>query len=68
MDTFFLILLSISEQVTIDHEPDDPAEKARVEAKGGKIAFHPLNGKGGCWRVNGDLAMTRSFGDPNGEI
>jgi protein phosphatase 1L len=53
------------EQVTIDHEPDLPAERERVEKKGGKVEFFPNNAGGGVWRVCGDLAMTRSFGDPN---
>ncbi len=53
------------DQVTIDHEPDLPAERERVEKKGGKIEFFPNNAGGGVWRVCGDLAMTRSFGDPN---
>ena len=53
------------EQVTADHDPDVEAEKKAVEARGGRVQFHPIKSRGGCWRVNGDLAMTRSFGDPN---
>ncbi len=53
------------EQLTTDHEPDLPAEREMVEKKGGKVEFHKNNIGGGVWRVCGDLAMTRSFGDPN---
>ena len=40
-----------------DHKPDLPAERARVEATGGQVVF------AGCWRVQGDLAVSRAFGD-----
>jgi hypothetical protein len=30
-----------------------------------KVEFHKSPAGGGVWRVNGDLAMSRSFGDPN---
>lgn len=43
---------------TEDHRPQDPAEKARVEAAGGRIT-----NDNGEIRVNDDLAMTRAFGD-----
>jgi protein phosphatase 1L len=42
---------------TVDHKPNDPAEKQRIEEAGGFIAHH------GCWRVDGRLALSRSFGD-----
>jgi len=42
---------------TVDHSPDTPQELARIEAAGGKVIWH------GCWRVNGSLAVSRSFGD-----
>ena len=44
----------VAVQLTEDHHPDVPSEKARVEAAGGWIAKN---------RVNGVLAVTRSFGD-----
>ncbi len=34
-------------QVTIDHKPNEPNEKARILAAGGSIIFY------GVWRVNG---------------
>lgn len=38
-------------------------EKEQIEKKGGKITPHPTPKGGVVWRVNSDLAMTRSFGD-----
>jgi len=40
-----------------DHKPNRPDERARVEAAGGHVIF------AGCWRVQGDLAVSRAFGD-----
>ncbi len=34
-------------QVTTDHKPNEPSEKARILAAGGSIIFY------GVWRVNG---------------
>lgn len=50
-------------QVTKDHDPEVPEEKEMVEKKGGVIASHAAPRGGVIWRVNSDLAMTRSFGD-----
>ena len=49
-------------RLSIDHKPDLPAEKERIETAGGKVVFS------GCWRVAHDqvplrLAVSRSFGD-----
>jgi serine/threonine protein phosphatase PrpC len=44
-------------QISEDHKPDRPDEKARIESHGGKIKYH------GVWRVNGNLALSRAFGD-----
>jgi len=44
-------------QVTTDHKPNEPTEKARILAAGGSIIFY------GVWRVNGMLATSRGFGD-----
>lgn len=44
----------VAVQLTVDHHPDVPSEKERVEAAGGWISKN---------RVNGVLAVTRSFGD-----
>jgi len=40
-----------------DHKPNRPDERARVEEAGGQVIF------AGCWRVQGDLAVSRAFGD-----
>uniref|UniRef100_A0A7C9EDS8 protein-serine/threonine phosphatase n=1 Tax=Opuntia streptacantha TaxID=393608 RepID=A0A7C9EDS8_OPUST len=45
------------EQITVDHEPEK--EKELVESKGGFVSQTP----GGVPRVDGQLAMTRAFGD-----
>jgi len=42
---------------TIDHKPDSPTERARVQAAGGSVS------KGRCPRVDGKLAVSRSLGD-----
>ena len=43
-------------QVTVDHKPSLPTEKQRIEATGGWVHKN---------RVNGLLAVSRSFGDIN---
>lgn len=46
--------------LTTDHKPDSPLERARIERNGGTVA----EGLGGASaRVNGDLAVSRAFGD-----
>eukprot|EP00521_Asterionellopsis_glacialis_P009221 CAMPEP_0195288292 /NCGR_PEP_ID=MMETSP0707-20130614/5015_1 /TAXON_ID=33640 /ORGANISM="Asterionellopsis glacialis, Strain CCMP134" /LENGTH=489 /DNA_ID=CAMNT_0040348143 /DNA_START=292 /DNA_END=1761 /DNA_ORIENTATION=+ len=56
--------------LTRDHKPNDPFEKARVEGLGGKVIWCGLvdsNGKpvenGGVYRINGNLALSRAIGD-----
>lgn len=44
--------------LTIDHKPDHPSERERIERTGGSVQFVQ-----GVARVNGDLAVSRSFGD-----
>ena len=48
---------NIAEQLTIDHKPNSPEEKKRIEQLGGKIEFD-----GSDWRVK-DLSLSRAFGD-----
>lgn len=43
--------------LTVDHKPDLPAERARVEALGGSVVFYDVP------RVQGLLSMSRSLGD-----
>ncbi|KAJ1627652.1 phosphatase 2C-like domain-containing protein [Pavlovales sp. CCMP2436] len=43
--------------LSCDHKPNRPDEKARVCAAGGWVVHQ------GCWRVAGDLAVSRAFGD-----
>jgi len=44
--------------ITTDHKPDHPDERARIERTGGTVEFVQ-----GVARVNGDLAVSRAFGD-----
>jgi len=48
---------NIAHPLTIDHKPNFPSEKSRIESVGGKIAFDGLD-----WRIK-DLSVSRSFGD-----
>jgi serine/threonine protein phosphatase PrpC len=43
--------------MSVDHKPAREDEKARIEKLGGRIIYY------GTWRVQGVLAVTRSFGD-----
>jgi hypothetical protein len=48
-------------ELTKDHDPGvNKAEKARVEARGGKVEFVK-----GCYRINANLSVSRAFGDTN---
>jgi protein phosphatase 1L len=53
--------------LTRDHKPNDPHEWARIEAMGGTVEFDgyvdPQGVPFGCYRVNGNLAMSRAIGD-----
>jgi serine/threonine protein phosphatase PrpC len=44
--------------LTIDHKPDHPTERARIERTGGHVEMVQ-----GVARVNGDLSVCRAFGD-----
>ena len=56
--------------LTVDHKPDSPGEKKRVEELGGKVQWHgylgpdrlPVPGMG-AYRINGNLAVSRALGD-----
>jgi len=45
--------------LTVDHKPNYPGERERIYRCGG----HVEEAEGGCARVNGDLAVSRGFGD-----
>lgn len=45
--------------LTVDHKPDYPSERERIERCGGTVETK----EGNIARVNGDLAVSRSFGD-----
>jgi len=49
----------IAESLTLDHKPNNILEKYRIEAAGGSIT----NYIGDVPRINGVLAVSRSFGD-----
>ena len=56
-------------ELSKDHKPDRPDERDRIEQLGGVVQWHGLlkNSKpligAGCWRMNGNLALSRSAGD-----
>jgi len=45
--------------LTVDHKPDAPSERERIERCGGRVEIVD----GGVARVNGNLAVSRGFGD-----
>mmetsp|Transcript_90826 Transcript_90826/g.161681 ORF Transcript_90826/g.161681 Transcript_90826/m.161681 type:complete len:552 (+) Transcript_90826:52-1707(+) len=49
--------------LTTDHKPDHPSERERIERTGGKVESVM-----GVSRVNGDLAVSRAFGDSQHKI
>ncbi len=49
----------VTQGLTTDHKPDNPRERARIERCGGKVEL----AEGGVARVNGNLAVSRGFGD-----
>lgn len=46
-------------QLSVDHDPGRPTERANVEARGGHVTHLP----GDQWRVDGQLVLARVFGD-----
>ncbi len=56
--------------ISEDHKPNSASEKARVEALGGNVRWYgylgpdrqPVPGMG-AYRINGNLAVSRAFGD-----
>jgi serine/threonine protein phosphatase PrpC len=49
----------VGEAATIDHKPNLPSEHKRITDVGGTVVRDIF----GTWRVNGNLALSRSFGD-----
>lgn len=45
--------------MSIDQKPNDPVEMARVQRAGGSVMRTAM----GVWRIDGRLALSRSFGD-----
>jgi serine/threonine protein phosphatase PrpC len=60
----------IALDLTTDHKPNAPKEKARIESRGGKVVWsgrvdkrgRPIESQG-VYRVNGNLALSRAMGD-----
>lgn len=57
-------------ELSVDHKPNSVLEKQRIEELGGTVKWYgyvDLHGKpimdSGCYRVNGNLAVSRSIGD-----
>ncbi|OWZ24375.1 Protein phosphatase [Phytophthora megakarya] len=57
-------------ELTRDHKPNDPQERARIESLGGRVQwFGYVDAQGepiepyGAYRVNGNLAVARAVGD-----
>ncbi|CAH0480957.1 unnamed protein product [Peronospora belbahrii] len=57
-------------ELTRDHKPNDPQERARIESLGGRVQWHGyVDAQGepiepyGAYRVNGNLAVARAIGD-----
>lgn len=56
--------------LTTDHKPNDESERRRIEECGGRVSWygevdshgHPVSGAG-VYRINGNLALSRSIGD-----
>ena len=55
--------------LTSDHKPENAEERRRITSLGGKVRWHGLVGKNhtpipstGVYRINGVLAVARSFG------
>lgn len=56
--------------LTRDHKPNDPQERARIESLGGRVQWYGyVDAQGepiepyGAYRVNGNLAVARAIGD-----
>ena len=49
----------VATAITTDHKPNLPTERDRIEHNGGFVMQDPF----GTWRVAGNLAVSRSFGD-----
>lgn len=57
-------------ELSEDHKPNLPSERSRIEGLGGVVKWHGLVGLSGapiegtgCYRVNGNLALSRAAGD-----
>lgn len=60
----------VAKELTVDHKPNTPSEKARIEALGGTVVWAGMvddDGQpvpdAGLYRVNGNLALSRAIGD-----
>lgn len=62
----------VAMDLTKDHKPNDSIERERIEALGGSVdwcgEYDPVDGvtpieHTGCYRINGNLALSRAIGD-----
>jgi len=51
--------LRLTRELTRDHEPSLPDERARIEAAGSRVYVNEMGGA----RIDGDLNVSRAFGD-----
>jgi serine/threonine protein phosphatase PrpC len=56
---------SIAVQITLDHKPNAPLERRRLQALGARMNKEIWNDRGD-WRIN-DLSVSRAFGDKSSE-
>ena len=52
-----------AEQLSVDHVPDDEAERYRIELRNPNPRKPLVTYVGSAWRVGGLLALSRAFGD-----
>ena len=65
----------VAKYLTVDHKPNSPGEKFRVEGLGGEVQWCGMRHKKtggplfstGVYQINGNLAVSRAIGDYKGD-